>query len=130
MSASHAMQGEDLYCKLFVAGAADYDALSEAVNAITGGSGASGADPAEVLVLEIYVKSQSRHLPLSDEQDDFMLWRHYIDIDAADAHTPFDAFFAEVVRLVVGLRARGLRVVAACDFEDELEAAVRGAGSA
>ena len=124
------MQGADLYCKLYVAGAADADALTVALNEITRSHGAPDAGLVRTAALNISVHAESRHLPLNDEQDDFVLWRHYLEIDAADTHTGFEAFLAGLVEVIVGLRARGLRVVAACDFEDTLEAALRGAASA
>lgn len=124
------MQDLDLFCKIYVAGADDQSAVSAAVDeSIRGGVG-EGTGSAGSSVLEIYVDTQSRHLPINDAQDDFTLWRHFIDIDPADANTTFDAFLAELAQLVAGLRARGLRVVAACMFEDELKAAVREVGSA
>ena len=76
--------GADRYCKLFVSGAADDEALSAAVNAALRESAertAAGADA--VPVLDITVHAQVRHLPLDDGQDDFTHWRHYLDIDTA-----------------------------------------------
>lgn len=125
MSTHHEMRGEDLYCKLFVAHARDPDALTTAVGQITGGDVMLRAGLIDTPVLSMSVHTPSRHLPLNDEQDDFVYWRHFIDIDAANAQTGFDAFFSEVLQLVLGLRGLGLRVVAACDFEDELNAAAQ-----
>ncbi len=126
---SEVIQGEDLYCKLFVAGAADADALTVAVDDISVGAVMPGDGPGHS-VLDIAVHAQVHHLPLDDKQDDFLLWRHYLDIEAVSADTTFEVFLVEVVRLIIGLRARGLRVVAACNFEDTLDAAVRAASSA
>ena len=120
---THAAPSQDLYCKLFVAGAVDDDQLSAAVDAIAPPQGARQASQ-----LDIFVHAQIRHLPLDDTQDDFLLWRHYLDVEAANVQTSFDDFLAELTQLVIGLRAHGWRVVAACDFEDELAAAVRAAG--
>ena len=120
--------GDDLYCKLFVAGARDADALTGAVDEITHGAVMPGGpgNPA----LDVAVHAQIRHMPLDDAQDDFVLWRHYLDIDAAAGDTAFDTYLAELVQLIVGLRARGMRAVAACDFEQTLNEAVRIASSA
>lgn len=118
--------GVDRYCKLFVAGAADDQALSAAVNAARHESAkraAAGADG--VPLLDITVHAQARHLPLDDGQDDFTRWRHYLDIDAAQEDVRFDVYLAALAWLVAALRARGWRTVAACDFEVALEAAVR-----
>lgn len=126
---SQTRQGDDLYCKLFVSGAGDEDALTAAVDEITRGAVMPGQGPGNP-ALDITVHAQARHMALDDEQDDFVLWRHYLDIEAVSGDTAFGAYQAELVRLIVGLRARGLRVVAACDFEDTLNEAVRAATSA
>lgn len=126
---SEAIQGEDLYCKLFVAGAADVDALTATVDDISADAAMPGDGPGHS-VLDIAVHAQVRHLPLDDKQDDFLLWRHYLDIEAVSADTAFELFLVELVRLIMGLRTRRLRVVAACDFEETLDAAVRAASSA
>ncbi|MDO5625602.1 MAG: hypothetical protein Q4G71_13050 [Pseudomonadota bacterium] len=118
------MQDEDLYCKLYVAGASDPDALALMAGEIVRGSVMLGADLVSASALEMSVHAESRHLPLNDEQADFLLWRHYLEVGAANADTSFEAFFAELARFIVALRARGLRVVAACGFEDALNAAV------
>ncbi|PAT42394.1 hypothetical protein [Vandammella animalimorsus] len=118
--------GADRYCKLFVSGAADDEALSAAVNAALRESAertAAGADA--VPVLDITVHAQVRHLPLDDGQDDFTRWRHYLDIDAAQEDVRFDVYLDALARLVAALRARGWRTVAACDFEAQLETAVQ-----
>ncbi|WP_343292337.1 hypothetical protein AAHN93_09705 [Vandammella animalimorsus] len=96
--------GADLYCKLFVAGAADDEALSAAVNAALRESAertAAGADA--VPVLDITVHAQVRHLPLDDGQDDFTRWRHYLDIDAAQEDVRFDVYLGALAQLVAAL---------------------------
>lgn len=125
---SQKMQGEDLYCTLFVSGATDADVLTAAVDSISPGAVMPGDGPGHS-ALDIAVHAQVRHLPLDDDQDDFVLWRQYLDVDAASADTGFDVFLAELVRLITGLRARRLRVVAACDFEEVLAAEVSTATS-
>ena len=121
------MSGDDLFCKLYVAGAPDPAALAAAVANLTGGRLVGPASLIDTPVLHIAVHAPSRHLPLDDGQDDFVRWRHFLDVDAASAHMPLDAFVGALAPLVAGLRARGWRVVAACDFEEVLEAAVQGA---
>lgn len=125
-----ALRGDALYCKLYVAGAADTRALTLAIDEIAPGAATPTDHASDDLSLDIGVHAESRHLPLSDEQDDFLRWRHYVEVDAASEDTAFEPFLAELARLVAGLRARGLRVVAACDFEDELNAAARDPGRA
>ncbi|AVO35196.1 hypothetical protein [Ottowia oryzae] len=114
---------DDLFCKLYVADAVDEHAYQAAVHEIArGGVSASGA---ALSALDITARAQTRHLPLDDTQDDCTLWRHYADIEAANAGVTFETFFSECVQLVVGLRERGMRVAPSCDFEGEIEAAAR-----
>jgi hypothetical protein len=120
------VQEKELFCKLYVAGAADEDALSAVADQIARACQAADAGSAGLSALDIYVHAQSRHLPLDDAQDDFTLWRHYMDIEAADAKASFEVFIVESAQLVAGLRARGFKVVVACMFEQALEAAARG----
>ena len=122
------MQGQDLYCKLCVSGAAAVNELTGAVGDVTHGQVMVAAGLVSTSALEISVHAESRHLPLDDESEDFVRWRHYLEVDAAGAHTQFDAFLVELTQLIVGLRLRGLRVVAACDFEDLLEARISRLG--
>ncbi|PAT42393.1 hypothetical protein CK621_09455 [Vandammella animalimorsus] len=115
----------ELYCTLYVAGAADPDALAAALGDIAQGHVTQGAAWVQTPLLDMAVHAESRHLPLSDTQDDFSLWRHFVEVNAADEAMSFQAFLAALARVVAALRARGWRTVAACDFEDRLEAAVQ-----
>jgi len=117
---------DDLYCKVYVSGARDTELLKTAVSSVVGAT----VEVSEVRtpVLTVRVGAESRHLPTTHVGDDFVKWPHYLEIDAADERVGLDAFVAAIAQLVSGLRARGLRTVAACEFEDELEAALRGAG--
>lgn len=117
--------GAELYCTLYVAGAADPDALAAALGDMAQGHVTQGAAWVRTPLLNMAVHAESRHLPLSDTQDDFTLWRHFVEVNAADDAITLQAFLAALARVVAALRARGLRVVAACDFEERLEAAVQ-----
>ncbi|MDO4724045.1 MAG: hypothetical protein Q4A97_04710 [Comamonadaceae bacterium] len=115
----------ELYCTLYVAGAADPDALAAVLGDIAQGHVTHGAALVQTPLLDMAVHAESRHLPLSDAQDDFTLWRHFVEVNAADDEITCQAFLAALAHVVAALRARGLRVAAACDFEEQLEAAVQ-----
>lgn len=116
---------DDLYCRVYVAHARDVAALRQKVAEVSGGTVA--VSTVSTPVLAVRVGAESRHLPTTDEGDDFVNWPHYLEIDAADDKVTFEAFLAAVARLLDGLRQGGLRTVAACDFEEELAAAMRTA---
>lgn len=95
----------ELYCTLYVAGAADPDALAAALGDITQGHVTQGAAWVQTPLLDMAVHAESRHLPLSDTQDDFSLWRHFVEVNAADGAMSFQAFLAALARVVAALRA-------------------------
>ena len=113
----------DLYCKVYVAGAPDIAAL-KALVADTAGT-AVERRTVRTALLEVDVFDQSRHVP-AEAGDDFVRWPYYLEIEAADDQVTFDAFLAAIAGLLNGLRTRGLRVMASCDFEEQLAAAMRG----
>jgi hypothetical protein len=78
--------------------------------------------------LEIDVFDQSRHPP-AEPGDHFVRWPAYLEIEASTVDVAAEAFVSTLARLLNGLRTRGLRVVAACDFEDTLAAALQVAGT-
>jgi hypothetical protein len=116
------MSTVDPYCKVYVAEAPDVASLLGLVAQVSGG--AVQVSTVATTVMAVRVAAESRHLPLTDDGDDFVRWRHYLEIDAADEHVAFDAFLAAAAHLLNGLRAHGLRTVAACDFESQLAAAM------
>lgn len=116
----------DFFCRLYVAGAPDEQALEQSVDAALRRC-PPHAGHAEPPVLDWTVRAECRHLPLDDAQEDFTLWRHHIEADAASPSVRFDSYLHTLAWLLAGLRAQGLRVVAACDFEDALNAAAEHA---
>jgi hypothetical protein len=58
-------------------------------------------------------------LRIEGRTDDFVDWRTKVEV-YADEHTADDEMVRFVTELMSYLRSAGYRVVAACDFEDEL----------
>jgi hypothetical protein len=116
------MPDDELYCKVYVAGAANHAALKALVAEVA----RAGVHLRTVSAppLEIDVFDQSRNTP-AKTGDDFVRWPAYLEIGASAADVDAEAFVAALARLLNGLRARGLRVVAACDFEDALATAMQ-----
>jgi hypothetical protein len=111
---------EDLYCKVYVAGAPDIAALKATLADVA----KAGFERRTVRTrfLEIDVFDQSRHMS-ADPGDDFVRWPAYLEIFAAD-EVSFDDFLAALGAMLNSLRERGLRVVASCEFESELAEAM------
>ena len=120
------MDSDDLYCKVYVAGVADAASLKAALADITGGSvqGRCISTPP----LEVDVFDQSRHMP-ADAGDDFVRWPFYLEVGATAGAGEFAAWLAALAALLNNMAARGLRVVASGDFENELAAKRRAASA-
>jgi hypothetical protein len=119
----------ECYCKVYVADAKDHvalQALQALIAEVAGGSVHMRTVSAPPLEIDVF--DQSRHVP-AEPGDDFVRWPAYLEIDASTADVAAEAFVSTLVRLLNGLRMRGLRVVAACDFEDTLAAATQVAGT-
>ncbi len=112
---------EDLYCKVYVTGAPDIVALKATIAEVT--SASFDGRTARTPVLEIDVFDQSRHQP-PNPGDDFVRWPAYLEIFAADGAS-FEAFVAALARTLKALQKKALRVVASCDFEDKVAAAMQ-----
>lgn len=55
----------------------------------------------------------------SDPLDDFLYWRYYLDIEPAE-NVPESAYIQNLRKFIHELKKQGVRVVPACEFEDEL----------
>ena len=106
-----------------VTGAPDIAALESAVPEAAGSILHRRTVRTDVLEVDIFYEKHG--LP-SDTGDDFVALPYYLEVEAANESVTFDAFVAALASLLNRLRARGLRVVASCDFEDQLAAAMHG----
>jgi hypothetical protein len=115
---------EDMYCKVYVDGAADLADLKDHMAAAAGKAAELRTIRTPVLEIDLFDqrKQALAHSP-SGSPDDFVRWSNYLEIEAAHEAVAFDDFVVAVASLLRGMRARGLRVVASCDFEDRLAAA-------
>jgi hypothetical protein len=116
----------ECYCKVYVAGAKDRIALTALIAEVAGGGVHMRTVSAPPLEIDVF--DQSRHPP-AEPGDHFVRWPAYLEIEASTVDVAAEAFVSTLARLLNGLRTRGLRVVAACDFEDTLAAAMQVAGT-
>lgn len=55
----------------------------------------------------------------NNTQDGFLFYQYYLDIEPTET-TNFELYLQQLKFLVKELRSKGMRVIPACDFEDEL----------
>lgn len=112
---------DDLYCKLYVTGAADAAALKAVITAATGQPFERRTSTVNGLVVDVFDSGQRDAQAAAS--DDFVRWPTYLEIEPVDDTMAEDAFIAALAGLMNQLNTRGLRTVASCDFEDALAAA-------
>jgi hypothetical protein len=115
-------KSENLYCKIFV----DVEATREAVVAMAAECCAGTVGKRTVIArhLELDVDDNDDFVPRAKrlDQDDFVRFRYFLDVEPThDAERSL--YIAEIGALLRCLWGKGLKAVAACDFEDKLPAA-------
>jgi hypothetical protein len=118
---------EDLYCKVYLAGAADSAAAKAAISAATGQRFERRGAQVAGLRIDVFDNRQPG-AKASDADDDFVRWPVYLEVEPMDADVAQPAFIAALAGLLNSLDAHGMRSVASCDFEDELAAARQARG--
>ncbi len=118
---------DELYCKVYLAGAADSAAAKAAISAATGQLFERRGAQVAGLRVEVFDNGQPGW-EASDADDDFLHWPVYLEIEPMDAEMALPAFIAALAGLLNRLDAHGLRSMASCDFEDELAAARQARG--
>ncbi|MBK1616538.1 hypothetical protein CKO44_24155 [Rubrivivax gelatinosus] len=113
---------DGLYCKVYLAGAADSAAAKAAISAATGQLFERRGAQVAGLRVDVFDNGQPGS-KASDADDDFVRWPVYLEVEPMDADMAQPAFIAALAGLLNSLDAHGLRSVASCDFEDELAAA-------
>ena len=110
---------DDLYCKLYVN--TDSKELIDTVAVILQGKLTQRTIITSVFAASVIKNklSDKGAQPFSDEECVSFPW--YLEIDGFETINRAE-FIQAVAALMQGLRERGCRVVASCDFEDELPA--------
>ncbi|MBK1690200.1 hypothetical protein [Rubrivivax gelatinosus] len=115
---------DDLYCKVYLAGAADSAAAKAAISAATGQRFERRGAQVAGLRVEVFDNGQPGW-KATDADDDFVRWPVCLEVEPMDADMAQPAFITALAGLLNRLDAQGLRSVPSCNFEDELAAARR-----
>lgn len=109
----------DWYCKIFVSiNQSKQELVCFITNQLTGtverGTITVSYAEIDVRTNEDFVEQISENDP-----DAFLHYRYYLDIEPGPLFNR-DLYVQTIIKLLTTLRATGARVVAACDFEEEL----------
>ena len=111
---------ESLYCKLFVDSSLDIDELAGLLSKLVKGSVDSFHKiRTELLTLDCMVSHSRDELLSRVSEDGFIFYKFYLDIEPVIG-VPRDEYISQIGSLIGLLRARDIKAVPACDFEDEL----------
>lgn len=110
---------ERLYCKMFVQSDASRDELIEYLRAVTRGTIDRWTILNSTMEMDVRRNEDARSPRTGPKQDEFLYYRFYIDIEPSP-----DAKRSEYIHgigvVLEQLWSRGMKAVAACDFEAEL----------
>jgi hypothetical protein len=116
------MKEQDLYVSLRVDGDISRRDLENLLQ-----SGAGGHKDGLDLVIGgnyVHVWSNDSYDPqrrTGDPREDFLYYRWWVDVESTDDHRTVEEQVELTNRMLALLRARGLQVVAACNFEERLD---------
>lgn len=108
----------DLYCKLFVHAPMTRDELVDWFARSEGGRVRLRTITTQTMELDVSSNDESDP-QRADKDDGFLYFPFIVDVTPAE-NAGRDAYVARVDAVMRSMRAAGMRVVAACDFEDEL----------
>lgn len=106
---------QDLYCKIFINCGEPIEGLYDAINIYLDGE-KCGIRTIRTDLLEIDLRANKEYIP---NEKDFLYWRYYADIEPC-THVKED-YIDSIRSLLSFFNSKGIQVVAACSFENELE---------
>lgn len=112
------MNAEELYCKVYVDIEQDRSWLVETVATLCVGVAVGRTVESAELVVDVS-RNEDYDPVRRKTQDGFVYFRYYLDVLPGETFER-DVYVTAVGRLLLGLWARGIKAVAACDFEAEL----------
>ncbi|MFZ6643254.1 hypothetical protein ACO0LL_26270 [Undibacterium sp. TC4M20W] len=111
----------DLYCKVYVNGNINYISLVKLISVILGGGIEMRSVHGPYFTADVFV---NEHANVMADPDDFVEWPLYLEIEPDDENIDPQLYINSLASFISALRANELRVVAACHFEEELNALI------
>ena len=111
----------DWYCQLFIDAPLDTDSLRNLIVEFTNGQPVAGSF-VENKFLEINVRKSHDwdESKKNDPYKGFLFYKFFLDIVPKTDDIKFEDYVQQIKSLMAGLRAKGFKVVPACDYEDLL----------
>lgn len=109
----------DLYCHLYIDAYLSKQGLKEHFSELLGGH--SEFDSIDTDLFSLDIKKNDEHDPeqMRNPDNGFIYFPYYVDVEPQPDVDAFN-YIASLQDLLRKLRSAGFRVVASCDFEDQL----------
>lgn len=111
----------DLYCKVYVDGNVNHNSLIKVISVILDGKIERRSVYGTYFVVDVFFNKYANILA---EPDNFVEWPLYLEIEPDDENIDPQVYVKSLASLLSALRANGLRVVHACNFEVELNSLI------
>lgn len=113
------------YCDLYVDSPLERDEFRALVGGLIGAE--TVAVDMKAGALQVSVRKSNDYDPekLTTIPSDFVFWRYLVEVDHSAESVSRSAYLEALAQLIAGLRENGARVVAAADFEEDLESRIR-----
>jgi hypothetical protein len=109
----------DMYCQIFIDTDQSRDAILHSLAEWSGGDVRFRTVIADLFEADVSKNKEFDEYRRHDKDDGFLFYPYYLDVEPKPNVAV--AVYVDVIRrLVAFLKGRGMRVVAACDFEDLL----------
>ncbi|WP_227271267.1 hypothetical protein [Roseobacter weihaiensis] len=108
----------DLTCRLYIDYWDEFEALAESATELLAGTRSGRSIIASAMELDLEV-SLDVNPGRQNEEDGFLFYPYGAFIEPNGTAKP-DKHISDLSQLVIGLRGKGAKVVASCDFEDEI----------
>ncbi|WP_435923429.1 1,4-dihydroxy-6-naphthoate synthase [Paenibacillus sp. DYY-L-2] len=109
----------DLFTKIFLDTDREKSSVVETVSMIVQGSVTGTPIVTEQSEIFVFNNEDFSEEKRNQDGDDFLYYRYYIDIGPV-GDVEEKVYIGEIAKLLIELWDSGFKVVAACDFEDEL----------
>ncbi len=113
----------DLYCKVYVDGNVSHASLITLISTLLDGRVERRSVSGTYFVADVFVNKQAKFIA---EPDDFVEWPFYLEIEPDNAQNiDPQLYLNSLASLLSALNAKGLKVVPACGFENELNSLIK-----
>ncbi|MDE6662794.1 MAG: 1,4-dihydroxy-6-naphthoate synthase [Lachnospiraceae bacterium] len=112
---------DNLYCKVYINSNLEIEELYQYINERASGR----LEPIRIIKTdwgEIDLRRNSDFNPsiLENNPEDFVFWRYYLDIEP-EKGIDETRYIARISKLLEELKSENIKVIASCDFEEEIE---------